>query len=344
MNLSARLNRTEYRRAGLSLAASAAAHGTLFGATLVWALWLPTYTDPTFAGQRNAIQVSAVWSVESPTEAVEISPPTPVEVTPTTARIEQHRLRLESTTERTAPPLAESMQTTDQPPQQPQERPSRDESAQAAVEVERPPLERPAASLPEVATAAEMLAVQHPVADEVQAAPASTASQRQTTEASNPPRPPATQQPEAEPAAADPATEAKRSPVARSESVTPPSEIAAQPPPKRAASAPPSSASVAVAPQELGIDPTIPPSFAGNRPPNYPALAQQRGWEGTVLLRLTIGANGSVTDVEIARSSGYDLLDAEAVAAVRTWRGTPARRGGRPVTTQELLPVWFRLR
>jgi protein TonB len=101
--------------------------------------------------------------------------------------------------------------------------------------------------------------------------------------------------------------------------------------------------SVAALPQPVGNDETIPPNFSGNRPPNYPLLARQRGWQGVVLLRLSIGVDGTVTHVSVERSSGYDVLDAEAVAAVRTWRGTPARRGGQAVPTEETLPVRFRL-
>jgi protein TonB len=101
--------------------------------------------------------------------------------------------------------------------------------------------------------------------------------------------------------------------------------------------------SVAALPQPVGSDETIPPNFSGNRPPNYPLLARQRGWQGVVLLRLSIGADGAVTKVTVERSSGYDVLDAEAVAAVRTWRGAPARRGGEAVPTEETLPIRFRL-
>lgn len=85
------------------------------------------------------------------------------------------------------------------------------------------------------------------------------------------------------------------------------------------------------------------PRFAGNRPPSYPALARRNRWEGNVLLRLFIDANGAVTKVEVVRSSGHPILDAEAAATVRTWRGSPATLDGRPVPTTEELPVHFRL-
>ena len=117
-------------------------------------------------------------------------------------------------------------------------------------------------------------------------------------------------------------------------------------PPERlpAVDPPIAATSVAALPQTAGTDATRPPKFAGNRPPNYPLVAQQRGWEGTVLLALAIDERGQVTAVTIERSSGYAVLDAEAVAAIRQWRGEPATRNGEPVATEETLPVRFRLR
>ena len=83
------------------------------------------------------------------------------------------------------------------------------------------------------------------------------------------------------------------------------------------------------------------PSFAGNRPPSFPAIARRNGWEGRVLLRLFINAEGAVTRVEVVRSSGHEVLDAEAVATLRTWRGTPATLNGRPVETVVLQSIRF---
>lgn len=85
-------------------------------------------------------------------------------------------------------------------------------------------------------------------------------------------------------------------------------------------------------------------SFAGNRPPHYPALAKRNGWEGKVLLRLYVSSDGRVRKVEVAQSSGHEVLDGAAVTAVRTWQGTPATVDGHAVETVEILPVRFRLR
>jgi len=93
----------------------------------------------------------------------------------------------------------------------------------------------------------------------------------------------------------------------------------------------------------LGNTEDIPPDLSQNAPPTYPAHAIQNGWEGTVLLRIWIDKGGHVTKVEVVRTSGYRILDGAAATAVRQWNAIPANRGGKPVTTVELLPVRFKL-
>jgi protein TonB len=94
--------------------------------------------------------------------------------------------------------------------------------------------------------------------------------------------------------------------------------------------------------EPAGIEAKQPPTFFNNPPPRYPELAKQRGWEGDVLLRLMIDETGKVTEVTVERTSGYKILDAAAVNAIRLWRAEPSRRFGRAVKTVEYLPVQFR--
>ena len=82
----------------------------------------------------------------------------------------------------------------------------------------------------------------------------------------------------------------------------------------------------------------------GQAPPRYPAVAKRRAWQGTVLLELRINAEGVVDSVVLRESSGYDLLDREAMRAVRAWRYEPGTRDGRPIAATLLQPVEFRLR
>jgi protein TonB len=86
-----------------------------------------------------------------------------------------------------------------------------------------------------------------------------------------------------------------------------------------------------------------PPDFSARLPLVYPDEARRRGWQGVVLLRLHINTEGRVTQAEVIRSSGYNMLDEAAVRAVRQWEGQPAHIAGRAVASVEVLPIRFRL-
>lgn len=91
----------------------------------------------------------------------------------------------------------------------------------------------------------------------------------------------------------------------------------------------------------VGTDMETPPHPLRNIPPTYPAQAVVNRWEGTVILRLDIADNGSVTNVEMASSSGHHILDVEAIRSVRKWRFAPAKRAGQAVAATVRLPVRF---
>lgn len=54
--------------------------------------------------------------------------------------------------------------------------------------------------------------------------------------------------------------------------------------------------------------------------PAYPLVARQRNWSGVVAVRLELSADGTVQTARVERSSGYDVLDREAVEAARRSR------------------------
>lgn len=84
------------------------------------------------------------------------------------------------------------------------------------------------------------------------------------------------------------------------------------------------------------------PEYLGGEKPPYPKWAERNGWEGTVLLNLSIDANGEVKKVEIAKSSGYELLDQQARNSVSAWRFKPARHNGITIAVTVQQPVIFR--
>jgi protein TonB len=50
---------------------------------------------------------------------------------------------------------------------------------------------------------------------------------------------------------------------------------------------------------------------------SYPRLARMRNWQGTTELKLQIGADAKLKGIIVARSSGFDLLDEQAVTMVK---------------------------
>jgi len=83
--------------------------------------------------------------------------------------------------------------------------------------------------------------------------------------------------------------------------------------------------------------------LASNRKPDYPAEARRRGIQGNVLLHVDVTAAGAALRVNVATSSGHDMLDDAALRAVQQWRFSPAMQGGVAVAGAVDVPVHFRL-
>jgi periplasmic protein TonB len=79
--------------------------------------------------------------------------------------------------------------------------------------------------------------------------------------------------------------------------------------------------------------------------PPYPPLARRLGEQGNVILSLTIGTDGAVTDVQIANSSGSTELDQAAMEWVKAhWRYKPAIHNGVAVASTAKVGVRFDLK
>jgi periplasmic protein TonB len=118
--------------------------------------------------------------------------------------------------------------------------------------------------------------------------------------------------------------EPKPEPVAQKEVETPP--------------APP----VASPPQTL-TPATANPGYLRNPAPEYPELAVERGWEGTVILNVHVLGNGKPSSVEVKTSSGRNVLDNAALQTVRRWSFVPAKQGDTPVDSWVEVPIDFKL-
>jgi protein TonB len=74
----------------------------------------------------------------------------------------------------------------------------------------------------------------------------------------------------------------------------------------------------------------------------YPHDAEQRGFEGDVVLRLLIDADGSIAKVDVVSDPG-EGLGAAGVRAIRAFRFRPGKLNGEPVATTITYTLQFRI-
>jgi len=86
-----------------------------------------------------------------------------------------------------------------------------------------------------------------------------------------------------------------------------------------------------------------PPSLLKEVKPDYSEDARRRGIEGDVVMEIVVRHDGSVGDVKVLQGLGYGL-DERAIAAVRRWRFSPAKRRGAAVDVLVEVAMEFKLR
>lgn len=59
----------------------------------------------------------------------------------------------------------------------------------------------------------------------------------------------------------------------------------------------------------------------------YPKIAQRNGWQGRVVLSVTVNKNGSLTDHRVVETSGYNILDQAALSSLVKIRHVPLAKG-----------------
>lgn len=77
--------------------------------------------------------------------------------------------------------------------------------------------------------------------------------------------------------------------------------------------------------------------------PRYPDEAKRLGKEGIVVMKLSLDETGAVYDVEILQGAGFGMDEASREAVMLS-RFRPASVQGRPVASQAILPIHFKLR
>jgi protein TonB len=63
------------------------------------------------------------------------------------------------------------------------------------------------------------------------------------------------------------------------------------------------------------------------------------GWEGKVITSFIVSSGGYVRDVRISKSSGYEILDENALKAINNASPFPKP----PVEAQIIIPILYRL-
>jgi len=86
-----------------------------------------------------------------------------------------------------------------------------------------------------------------------------------------------------------------------------------------------------------------PPAAVIHNSPVYPRAARENNWEGSVLLDALILPDGAVGELLVERSSGYELLDTAALAAVKDWSYRPALKENVPVACRIKISIHFLL-
>jgi protein TonB len=77
--------------------------------------------------------------------------------------------------------------------------------------------------------------------------------------------------------------------------------------------------------------------------PPYPASEQRAENEGSVTVRIVIGADGRVKQVEKVRATSDAFFRATEQQALRHWRYKPATLDGKPMESRTTVTVRFRL-
>jgi protein TonB len=93
----------------------------------------------------------------------------------------------------------------------------------------------------------------------------------------------------------------------------------------------------------LDAEPDYRADYLNNPRPPYPMAARRMGYHGKVILNVEVLAEGRAGQVLLQQGCGHDILDNAALQTVKSWRFTPARRFGHPVTMWFLVPIRFSL-
>jgi protein TonB len=87
--------------------------------------------------------------------------------------------------------------------------------------------------------------------------------------------------------------------------------------------------------------PSTDAEYLQNPKPAYPTISRKLREQGKVVVEVLIGADGSAQQAKVQSSSGFDRLDAAALATVQRWRYVPGRKGGVATAMWFSVPINF---
>ena len=85
-----------------------------------------------------------------------------------------------------------------------------------------------------------------------------------------------------------------------------------------------------------------PPVLTNYEMPDYPIVAKESNLVGTVMVKLTIGEDGTVEDVTVLDSSD-PIFEEPALEAAALCQFKPAKLEGKPTKSRVAIPYQFRL-
>lgn len=96
-------------------------------------------------------------------------------------------------------------------------------------------------------------------------------------------------------------------------------------------------------PAPVLVEASVDPRFAGDLQPPYPAELERSGTEGTAVVRVLIGSDGRVRQVENVRADDPAFFAATERQALRHWRFRASTRDGAAVESWKVMTVRFTL-
>tara|TARA_R110001599_G_scaffold339279_2_gene558750 strand:+ start:525 stop:1190 length:666 start_codon:yes stop_codon:yes gene_type:complete len=98
-----------------------------------------------------------------------------------------------------------------------------------------------------------------------------------------------------------------------------------------------------IAPDPVMVGASLNRRYAGDFQPAYPVGQLRREREAEVSVRVLVGTDGRVKDIQLVESPHEDFWSATRKQALNKWRFTPATKDGKPVESWMALKVVFQI-